>query len=34
MADRTGGKTSVPQIFVDDKYFGGLKELKEYYKVK
>ena len=34
MAEKTGGKTYVPQIFVDDKYFGGLKELKEYYKVK
>ena len=34
MAKKTGGKISVPQIFVDDKYFGGLKELKEYYKVK
>ena len=32
MADKTGGKTSVPQIFVDDKYFGGLSELKEYFK--
>ena len=34
MAKRTGGKTSIPQIFVDDKYFGGLLELKEYYKKK
>ncbi len=32
MAELTGGKTSVPQIFVDDKYFGGLSELKDYYK--
>ena len=32
MADRTGGKTSVPQIFVDNKYFGRLSELKEYFK--
>jgi len=32
MANKTGGKTSVPQIFVDDKYFGGLSELKEYFK--
>ena len=32
MEKRTGGKTSVPQIFVDDKYFGGLKELISYYK--
>ncbi|MDG1062637.1 MAG: glutaredoxin domain-containing protein [SAR86 cluster bacterium] len=28
------GKTSVPQIFVDDKYFGGLTELISYYKEK
>ena len=34
MAKRTGGKTSVPQIFVDDKYFGGLEELIFYYKEK
>ena len=34
MAKKTGGKISVPQIFVDDKYFGGLLELKEYYKEK
>ena len=34
MAEKTGGKISVPQIFVDDKYFGGLLELKEYYKGK
>ena len=34
MAKKTGGKTSVPQIFVDDKYFGGLLELKDYYKEK
>ena len=34
MAKRTGGKTFVPQIFVDDKYFGGLKELIYYYKEK
>ena len=32
MANRTGGITSVPQIFVNDQYFGGLKELKSYYK--
>lgn len=32
MSTKTGGKTSVPQIFVDDKYFGGLLELKKYYK--
>jgi len=34
MEEKTGGRTSVPQIFVDDKYFGGLLELKEYYKEK
>ena len=34
MKEKTGGKTSVPQIFVDDKYFGSLLELKEYYKEK
>ena len=34
MANRTGGITSVPQIFVNDQYFGGLKELKSYYKEK
>ena len=32
MAKRTGGKTSVPQIFVDDKYIGGYTELVEYLK--
>ena len=32
MTKRTGGKTSVPQIFVDDKYFGGLEKLISYYK--
>ena len=34
MVKRTDGKTSVPQIFVDDKYFGGLTELISYYKEK
>ena len=34
MSKKTGGKTYVPQIFVDEKYFGGLLELKEYYKGK
>ena len=34
MAKRTDGKTFVPQIFVDDQYFGGLKELISYYKEK
>ena len=32
MVKKTSGKTYVPQIFVDDKYFGGLLELKEYFK--
>ena len=32
MAIRTDGKTFVPQIIVDDKYFGGLEELISYYK--
>jgi glutaredoxin len=32
MSQKTGGDISVPQIFVDDKYFGGLLELKRYYK--
>ena len=32
MAKRTGGKTFVPQIFVDDQHFGGLAELISYYK--
>ena len=34
MRERTQGKESLPQIFVDDKYFGGLLELKEYFKAK
>ena len=34
MEKRIGGQTSVPQIFVDDKYFGGLDELISYYKDK
>ena len=29
--ERTGGKTSLPQIFVDNRYFGGLSELKNYF---
>ena len=29
---KTGGKSSMPQIFVDDIHFGGLSELKSYYK--
>ena len=34
MVKRTGGKTSVPQIFVDGLYLGGLNELVAYYKDK
>ena len=29
---KTGGKSSMPQIFVDDIHIGGLKELKFYLK--
>jgi len=31
LIDRTGGKGSLPQIFIDEKYFGGLTELKKYF---
>ena len=34
MAKHTGGKTFVPQIMVDDHYFGTLIELKDYFKNK
>ena len=34
MKKRTGGKTFVPQIMVDDHYFGGLVELIGYFKNK
>jgi len=34
MIKRTRGEKTVPQIMVDDKYFGGLTELKLYYKDK
>ena len=34
MKKRTGGKTFVPQIMVDDHYFGGLAELIVYFKDK
>jgi len=33
-AKRTGGKTFVPQIIVDEHYFDGLVELKDYFKNK
>ena len=29
MIERTGGKTSVPQIFIDDEAIGGCDELYE-----
>ena len=29
---KTGGNSSLPQIFVDDNHFGGLSELKSYFK--
>ena len=31
MAKVTNGHTSIPQILVDGKYFGGLNKLKEYF---
>ncbi|HIN19953.1 MAG TPA: hypothetical protein EYM76_03640 [Candidatus Marinimicrobia bacterium] len=34
MKNRTGGKMAVPQIIVDDKYFGELAELKSYFITK
>ena len=34
MKKRTCGKTFVPQIMVDDHYFGGLAELIVYFKDK
>ena len=34
MKKRTGGKPFVPQIMVDDHYFGGLVELIGYFKNK
>jgi glutaredoxin len=34
MGKRTNGKSFVPQIIVDDHYFGGLAELKTYFKNK
>ena len=32
MLEKANGSRTVPQIFVDDKYFGGLSELKQYFK--
>ena len=34
MKKSTGGKTFVPQIMVDDHYFGGMAELIVYFKDK
>ena len=34
MKKRTGGKKFVPQIMIDDHYFGGLTELIVYFKDK
>lgn len=34
MSKRTNGKTFVPQILVDNKYFGGLAELNSYFRNK
>ena len=28
----TNGNTAIPQILIDGKYFGGLTELKNYFK--
>ena len=32
LMEKTGGKSSMPQIFVDDYHIGGLKELKTHLK--
>ncbi len=32
MINRSNGRTSVPQIFFDDKHIGGCDELYELYK--
>jgi len=34
LSARTGGETSVPQIIVDDKYYGDLVTLRKYFKNK
>ena len=33
LATRTNGSTYVPQIFVNDKYFGDLITLKNYFNI-
>lgn len=32
MLTRSGGRKTVPQIFIDDKHIGGSDDLYEYYK--
>ena len=32
LMEKTGGESSMPQIFVDDVHLGGLSELKSYLK--
>ena len=34
LSARTGGEISVPQIIVDDKYYGDLVILRKYFKNK
>ena len=32
MIKRSGGRRTVPQIFIDDKHIGGSDDLYEYFK--
>jgi glutaredoxin 3 len=32
MLQRSGGKRTVPQIFIDEKHIGGSDDLYEYFK--
>ena len=32
MLTRSGGRKTVPQIFIDDKHIGGSDDLYEYFK--
>lgn len=34
MTEISGGKSGVPQLVIDGKYFGGLKNLKDYFANK
>ena len=34
MTEISGGKFGVPQLVIDGKYFGGLKDLKDYFANK